>query len=96
MSIAQEALASVFASQLLDNLFPRLLDKLGVSDCKGREANDREQSRVNLFGVRFSWEGRVQCGVVASNFVWQYVNDLSDRLNIVIKSLEKVHQLNCI
>ena len=41
MAIAQEALAPVFATELLDNLLPGPLNQFGVADSEGRETNDR-------------------------------------------------------
>jgi len=48
MSIAQEALASIFSAKLLDDLVPGALHELCIAHSKSWEANDGEQRRVNL------------------------------------------------
>lgn len=51
VAVAQESFASIFATQLVDNLVPGALDELGIAYSKGGEANDRKQSGVDLLGV---------------------------------------------
>ena len=90
IAVSEEPLAAVVTEQFGEHLLPHLQDQVSVLDSKGREANDTQQSGINLLWGR-GGRGGVGGGVCHSivtlhQIILEYV-----LLNTHAQSQKNVH-----
>lgn len=77
ITIAQESFASVLPLEPGDNCLPCGCYQLGIIDGERRETNDRKQSGIKLFAVRFSRQHRLQHSLAFVCLIGQHMDHAS-------------------